>query len=69
MRRSEALLWDTLVFTFSHSGFKWKIINLMLNLQSTGMTEKIRTQTKTKKKKEEVNNTEPIQVLTPPNRA
>ena len=65
MRRSEALLWDTLVFTFSHSGFKWKIINLMLNLQSTGMTSKIRTRTKKKKP----NNTAPTPVVTSPNRA
>ena len=65
MRHSEALLWDTLVFIFSNSGFKWKI-NLMLTLQSTGMTSKIRTRTK---KKQNQTRQHPPLVVPSPNRA
>ena len=43
-----ALTWDALIITYSHSGFKWKIIDLMLTLQGTGMNRKKKTSKKQK---------------------
>ena len=42
-KRLRALTWDALIITSSHSGFKWKIIDLMLTLQGTGMNRKKKT--------------------------
>ena len=36
-RRLEVLTWDVLVVIHSHTCFTWKIINLMLSLQRTGI--------------------------------
>ena len=35
-----ALTWDALIMTYSHSGFKWKIIDLMLTLNGIGIKSK-----------------------------
>ena len=39
-RRLEVLTWDALVVIYSHTGFTWKIMKLMLNLQSAGIKSK-----------------------------
>ena len=45
-----ALTWDALIITYSHSSFKWKIIDLMLTVQGIGMKSKNEDKQKKKKK-------------------
>ena len=44
-RRLEVLTWDALVVIYSHTGFRWKIMNLMLILQITGIKSKTEDKT------------------------
>ena len=45
-----ALTWDALIITYSHSGFKWKIIDLILTVQDIGMKSKNEDKQKKKTK-------------------
>ena len=45
-----ALTWDALIITYSHSGFKRKIIDLILTVQGIGMKSKNEDKQKKKKK-------------------
>ena len=49
-KRLMASTWDALIITYSHSGFKWKIIDLMLTVQGIGMKSKNEDKQKKKKK-------------------
>ena len=44
-RRLEVLTWDALVVFYSHTGFTWKIMKLLLNLQSAGIKSKTKDST------------------------
>ena len=44
-----ALTWDALIITYSRSGFKWKIIDLILTVQGIGMKSKNKDKQKKKK--------------------
>ena len=44
--KNEVLTWDALVVIYSHTGFMWKIINLMLTIQSTGIKSKTKENTR-----------------------
>lgn len=46
-----ALTWDALIITYSRSGFKWKIIDLILTVQGIGMKSKNEDKQKKKKTK------------------
>ena len=43
--RHNLLTWDALVVIYSHTGFTWKIMNLMLILQITGIKSKTEDKT------------------------
>ena len=49
-KRLMALTWDALIITYSHSGFKCKIIDLILTLQGIGMKSKNEDKQKKKTK-------------------
>ena len=48
-KRLMALTWDALIITYSRSGFKRKIVDLILTVQGIGMKSKNKDKQKKKK--------------------